>query len=159
MWDRGAYDRLKAQFPEDVLALEESRGEVSIRVRPTAIRDVCKFLKEAPDLSYDMLVDLCGVDYLGREERFEVVYLLHSMKGNRRLRLKVGLREGESVPSLCPLWKGADWLEREVFDMFGVRFEGHPDLRRILTWEGYPHHPLRKDFPVEGYDEIGRAHV
>lgn len=150
MWDRGAYERLKVQFPDDVLALEESRGEISIRVSPAKIREVCKFLKE--ELAYDMLVDLCGVDYPGRQERFEIVYLLHSMKDNRRLRLKVGLKEGEAISSVCSVWKGANWLEREVYDMFGVRFEGHPALRRILTWEGYPYHPLRKDFPLEGFD-------
>ncbi len=153
MWDRGAYEKLKAQFPEAILGVEESRGEVSVRVKAEEVLKVAKFLREDPELSYDMLVDLCGVDYPEREERFEVVYLLHSMKDNRRLRLKARVREGESLPSVQEVWRAANWLEREVYDMFGVRFEGHPDLRRILTWQGFEGHPLRKDYPVEGKEE------
>ena len=150
MWDREAPERLKEKFPEAVLAVEESRGEVALRVKKEEISSLCQFLRE--ELSYDMLIDLCGVDYPSREKRFEVVYLLHSMKGQRRLRLKASLAEGEAIASVEGIWKAAGWLEREVYDMFGVKFEGHSDLRRILTWEGFQGHPLRKDFPVEGED-------
>ena len=132
MWDREAPERLKEKFPEAVLAVEESRGEVALRVKKEEISSLCQFLRE--ELSYDMLIDLCGVDYPSREKRFEVVYLLHSMKGQRRLRLKASLAEGEAIASVEGIWKAAGWLEREVYDMFGVKFEGHSDLRRILTW-------------------------
>lgn len=154
MWDFKAAEALKAKFPEAVTGVEESRGEVSVRVKVSELLKVCQYLKEDPDMKFDMLVDLCGVDYPEREERFKVVYLLHSMKGDRRLRLKVSLKDGEAVPSVQGIWKAANWLEREVYDMFGVRFQGHPDLRRILTWDGFEGHPLRKDYPVEGPEEF-----
>lgn len=154
MWDLNAAEVLKAKFPEAIIGVEESRGEISVRVKAPELLKVCQFLKEDPTMKFDMLVDLCGVDYPEREDRFEVVYLLHSMERNRRLRLKVALREGERVPSVQGVWKAANWLEREAYDMFGIRFEGHPDLRRILTWDGFEGHPLRKDYPVEGPEEF-----
>lgn len=153
MWDgEVAPDRLKEKFPEAILGVETCGDEVSVRVKKEEILSVCQYLRDDPDLSFDMLVDLCGVDYPERKERFEIVYLLHSMKRNRRLRLKAGVGEGEGIASVEGVWKAAGWLEREVYDMFGVRFEGHTDLRRILTWEGYEGHPLRKDFPLRGED-------
>ena len=109
---------------------------------------ICKFLRNKPELRYDLLVDLTGVDYIGREQRFEVVYHFFSMKKNHRLRLKVRLEAADPVaPSLTGLWPVADWFEREVWDMFGIRFKGHPDLRRILMYEEFEGHPLRKDYP------------
>jgi NADH-quinone oxidoreductase subunit C len=99
-----------------------------------------------------MLADLCGVDYFPQAPRFEVVYLLYSFKNNHRLRVKIKVGEGESVLSVESIWKAADWLEREAYDLFGISFANHPDLRRILLWDGYEGHPLRKDFPVEGPD-------
>jgi NADH-quinone oxidoreductase subunit C len=99
-----------------------------------------------------MLTDLCGVDFFPAQPRFEVVYLLYSMKAQQRLRLKIRVGESESVSSVESIWKAADWLEREVYDLFGITFDNHPDLRRILLWDGYEGYPLRKDFPVEGPD-------
>ncbi|NTU60455.1 MAG: NADH-quinone oxidoreductase subunit C, partial [Deltaproteobacteria bacterium] len=101
-------------------------------------------------LGFEMLTDLTAVDYLPREPRFEVVYLLYSFQHNERLFLKVPLAENETVPTVEGVWKAANWLEREVYDLFGVIFENHSDLRRILLWDGYVGHPLRKDFPLHG---------
>jgi len=126
-------------------------GELVLQVARGEIREVCQSLAE--DYGYRLLVDLCGVDYPSREnERFEVVYLVHNLEENRRIRLRVRVPEGEEVPSVCGVWRGADWCEREVFDMFGIRFADHPDMTRILMWEGFHGHPLRKDFPIEGID-------
>ncbi|MCB1127747.1 MAG: NADH-quinone oxidoreductase subunit C, partial [Verrucomicrobiae bacterium] len=116
---------------------------------PERIAEVCKAAKET--LGFDFLVDLTGVDHLDGGRRWGVVYELMGTGHGVHLRLKtaVGEEVGE-VPSVCGVWRGADWHEREAFDMFGIRFRGHPDLRRILMWEGYPYHPLRKDFPLAG---------
>jgi NADH-quinone oxidoreductase subunit C len=98
------------------------------------------------------MVDICGADYPKREPRFDVVYHLYSFEANRRVRLKVTTDEATPVPTVCGVWRVANWPEREVYDMFGVRFAGHPDMTRILLWEGFNGYPLRKDFPVEGID-------
>ena len=141
--------RLQEKFPDAIPDGSAFRGEVTLRVRAEEILPVCRFLHDA--LRYNFLTDLCGVDHYPREPRFEIVYLLCAMETRERLRLKVALEgAGPWVASVISVWKSADWMEREVFDMFGVRFEGHPDLRRILTppdWEGYP---LRKDYPLRG---------
>ena len=137
-------------------AVESVRGagdELTVRVRREAIAEVCAALKG--EQGFTALVDLCGVDFPGREPRFEVVY--HLLKpalvdpaAARRLRLKVAAGEGAPVPSVTSVWRAADACEREVWDLFGLRFEGHPELSRILLWEGFAGHPLRKDFPLEG---------
>ena len=117
----------------------------------TAIAEVCASLKR--DLGYRMVEDLCGVHYPDREgAEFEVVYHLFNIDESRRVRLKVAAAEGESVPSVTPIYRGMNWLEREAYDMYGIRFDGHPDMTRILLWEGFNGYPLRKDFPVEGID-------
>jgi NADH-quinone oxidoreductase subunit C len=132
-----------------VVAATEFLGQTTIEVAPEKLVDVCRHLKETESFTY--LVDLTAVDWKERSPRFDVILWMHSMKrGNERLRLKV--KVGESCPSATSVWKAANWMEREVFDLFGIRFEGHPDMRRILTWDGFLGHPLRKDFPIEGID-------
>ena len=140
--------RLKEEFPESILEVAEFREELTIVVRGEDIVPLCGFLRDNPGFSFNFLSDLCGVDRLGRKPRFDVVYHLYSLDKNHRLRLKVKVEEGESTPSVTSVWNTANWHEREVFDMFGIRFDGHPDLRRILMPEGWEGLPLRKDFPL-----------
>ncbi len=147
-----AVKKLEEKFPSSILEEETFRGEVTVTVPKKDVYEICKFLYFEPDLQYQMLIDLCGVDFFPESPRFEVVYLLYSMKNQQRLRLKIKIGENESVSSVESIWKAADWLEREVYDLFGITFDNHPDLRRILLWDGYEGHPLRKDFPVEGPD-------
>ena len=141
---------LREDFPGAVQEAVSFEDEVTITVDREAIIPICRFLKEEPELRYDFLADLCGVDWWGkREPRFEVVYNLYSIARADRIRVKIRVPEGVEVPSVTGVWPTANWHEREVFDMFGLRFMGHPDLQRILMpddWEGYP---LRKDYPVE----------
>jgi NADH/F420H2 dehydrogenase subunit C len=143
-------EALRARFPDAVLAVAEFRNELTVTVPAARIAEIARFLKEDPGTSCEMLTDVTAVHYLEGEHEHEVIYQIHSLSKNHRLRLKVGLRPGETVPSVTPVWRGANWLEREVFDLVGVRFSGHPDLRRIIMPEDYPDHPLRKDFDVEG---------
>ncbi|MGB8656711.1 MAG: NADH-quinone oxidoreductase subunit C [Candidatus Zixiibacteriota bacterium] len=140
--------KLKERFPDSVLDIAEFRNDLTIVVKKEDILPICTFLRDDPQLSFSFLSDLCGVDYLGRRWRFEVVYHLYSLDKNHRVRLKVRVEEGEQVPSISSVWNNADWFEREVFDMFGVRFDSHPDLRRIIMPEDWVGHPLRKDFPL-----------
>lgn len=142
--------KLKEEFPAAVLDTVSFRGEETAVVRKEAILPICRFLARDPALSFDFLTDICGCDYPGREKRFEVVYHLYSMRRNTRLRLKAAVAEGEALSTVESVWKAASWFEREAYDMFGVTFEGHHDLRRLLTWDGYQGHPLRKDFPTRG---------
>lgn len=140
---------LAGAVPGSVLEAYEFVGEATVRVDPAKLVEVCRHLKEVEGFTY--LVDLTAVDWKERDPRFDVLLLLHSFsRGQERLRLKAAV--GESCPSVTGVWLTANWMEREVFDMYGVRFDGHPDLRRILTWDGFQGHPLRKDFPVEGID-------
>lgn len=140
---------LAAAVPGAVLEAYEFVGETTVKVAPEKLVEACRHLRDTEGFTY--LVDLTAVDWKERDPRFDVLLLLHSFsRGQERLRLKVGV--GESCPSVTGVWLTANWMEREVFDMYGVRFEGHPDLRRILTWDGFQGHPLRKDFPVEGID-------
>ena len=115
------------------------------------LRDVLRFMKDEPDLAFSMLIDLFAIDSLGKEPRFEVVYLLNSLKLKERLVVKIRLKDGEAAPTVSDLFRAAEWLEREAFDMFGLRFDDHPDLRRILMMEDFDGYPLRKDFPTEGF--------
>jgi NADH-quinone oxidoreductase subunit C len=112
-----------------------------------------KFLKKDEMLSFDLISDVTAVDYPGRTPRFDVVYHIFSIKNGQRIRVKVPVGDGEGVESVTCVWRGAEWLEREVYDMFGVTFYNHPDLRRILMEEDFKYHPLRKDFPLEGIEE------
>ena len=144
-------DKIKIKFPEGVLGAFTFREEITLQVRPEDILSLCRFLHDEPDLAFTFLVDLCGVDHLPREPRFDVVYHLRSLQTKDLIRLKISLPgSSPQVSSVVSVWKGADWMEREAFDMFGITFNGHPDLRRILLtpeWEGYP---LRKDYPLRG---------
>jgi NADH-quinone oxidoreductase subunit C len=134
-----------------LLEAVELAGQVSLTVAPERLLDLCRTCKEK--LSYTFLVDLTAVDWKERPEgRFDVVYWLHRFTDSARVRLKVRVAEGAAAPSVTGVWKTANWMEREVFDMFGIAFDGHPNLERILTWDGFSGHPLRKDFPVEGID-------
>ena len=146
--------KIAKKLPEAVLATGGFRNENTLQIRPEDILAVCRFLRDEPELAFDYLVDLCGADHLPREPRFEVIYHLRSFKTKELLRLKVSLPGPEPrVSSVFSVWKAADWMEREAFDLFGIVFEGHPDLRRILLtpeWDGYP---LRKDYPLRGKEE------
>jgi len=145
-------EKIKGIFPEEVLAVSEFRGQVSVTLRKNRIRDIARFLHDDPDLYFDYLIDVCGVDYLGKKgKRFEVVYQLYSIRHRHALRLKAEVSEDDpTIDSVMPVWVGANWHERETFDLFGIRFKGHPDLRRILLPEDWEGHPLRKDYPVQG---------
>jgi NADH-quinone oxidoreductase subunit C len=137
------------RFPNKVSGLVEFRGESSLYVSKDALHEVAAYCKD--ELGFDYLIDVSSVDHFGEEPRFEVVYELSILESSTHLRLKTKVSEDEpTVATVSDLWPTADWHEREVFDMMGIRFDGHPDLRRILMWEGYPYHPLRKDFPLEG---------
>jgi len=144
--------KLKEKFLDSILEVTSFRGEVTVTVSKGEIFEICKFLHSDYDLQYRLLTDLCGLDFFPQTPRFGVVYLLYSMKSNQRLRVKTRVGETESIPSVESLWKVANWYEREVYDLFGITFDNHPDLRRIMLWDGYEGHPLRKDFPVEGPD-------
>ena len=149
MTPQTAIDRLKAQYREAISAPVEFRGEFTITVPREKIAAICQFLKTECD--FDMLTDLSGVDNYGEDPRYEVDYLLYSLEHRCRLRLKVPVSEEDMiVDSVTSVWGGANWHEREAFDMFGIRFRNHPNLKRIIMWEGYPYYPLRKDFPLAG---------
>lgn len=142
-------EKLRTRFGHAVQNVIEFRGELTAELPRERIVEVCRFLKD--ECGYDMLTDLSGVDNYGEHPRYEVDYLLYSFAHRCRVRLKVRLPEEDmTVDSVATVWRTADWHEREAFDMFGIRFKGHPNLKRILMWEGYPHHPLRKDFPLAG---------
>jgi NADH-quinone oxidoreductase subunit C len=130
------------------------RGELTLRVQAGAIGRVLTYLRDQPNCQFKMLVDLCGVDYPEREQRFEVVYHLLSLKHNQRIRVKVATDEATPVPSVTGVFGSASWYEREVWDMYGIYFADHPDLRRLLTDYGFEGHPMRKDFPQTGYVEV-----
>ena len=147
----GLVERLKEKFPQAVEEMIYFRDEHTVRIGKEHLLEVSRFLKEDPEYGFNFLSDLCGVDYRGREPRFEVVYHLYSLKHKHRLRMKVALSEGDlTIPSVTSVWKTANWHERECFDLVGIVFTGHPDMRRILTPEGFTDHPLRKDFPLRG---------
>lgn len=134
-----------------ILAKREFRGETTLIVRREDIVEICRFCKES--LGFDYLIDIASVDNFGEEPRFEMVYELSSIATNDHLRLKLSVSEDEpSVATVSGIWPSANWHEREAFDMMGISFTGHPDLRRILMWDGYPHFPLRKDFPLAGIE-------
>jgi NADH dehydrogenase I D subunit len=143
-------DRLQERFPDDVLSVDTYRGDASASVRAEHILDVARFLKDDPSLRFDLPVDVTAVDYIGREPRFEVVYHFYSTTHHHRLRVKARVpQDNPTIASVTPVWVGANWLERETYDMYGIRFAGHPDLRRIYLWDEFEGHPLRKDYPKE----------
>jgi NADH-quinone oxidoreductase subunit C len=143
-------NKLRAQFGDALSEPSEFRGEVTLKLSDAnRIAEMCAFAKQS--LGFDYLVDISSVDNYGDDPRFTIVYELYSYTHRTHLRLKTDVSEEVcELPTVIGVWKTADWHEREIYDMMGVRFRGHPDLRRILMWEGYPHFPLRKDFPLAG---------
>jgi NADH-quinone oxidoreductase subunit C len=147
-------DHLAASFPGDIEATTVVYGELVAEVKRASIGRLLAFLRDDAQCKFTVLVDICGVDHPERPERFDVVYNLLSLRFNRRIRLKVKTDEEKPVPSATGLYSAAGWYEREAWDLFGIYFSDHPDLRRILTDYGFEGHPLRKDFPLTGYVEL-----
>ncbi|WP_282094516.1 NADH-quinone oxidoreductase subunit C [Epibacterium ulvae] len=145
---------IEAKRPDCVIAWDIAFGELNIDVKPSNIVDLVEFLTTDAACKFSSLVDITAVDYPERAKRFDVVYHFLSMYQNQRIRLRAALREDEMIPSLVDVHPSANWFEREVFDMFGILFTGHPDLRRLLTDYGFRGYPLRKDFPTTGYTEV-----
>ncbi len=146
-------DHIAAKLGDDVLKVELKLGELMVGVRRPAIVKVLTFLRDDTSCAFEQLTDVTAVDWPEREERLEVVYNLLSYKHNRRIRVKLTTDEDTPVPSAVPVYSAANWFERETWDLFGVFFSDHPDLRRILTDYGFEGHPFRKDFPLTGYVE------
>jgi len=144
---------MAGRFGTAVEQVELAYGELNITVKSAAVAEALVFLRDNVQCQFEALIDISGVDYPEREKRFTVVYHLLSPRQNLRLRLKACVAEGEPLSSACAVFAGAEWYEREVYDMFGVYFDGHPDMRRILTDYGFQGHPLRKDFPTVGFVE------
>ncbi|HMO68755.1 MAG TPA: NADH-quinone oxidoreductase subunit C [Novosphingobium sp.] len=150
--NKGVREALVAALGASVLASKEEHGEIVLTVARDAIEDALRALRDAHD--YQQLMEIAGVDYPQRAERFEVVYMLLSVTKNHRIMVKVNAAEDTPVPTVTTLWPVAGWLEREVYDLYGVVFAGNPDLRRILTDYGFEGHPFRKDFPLTGHVEL-----
>ena len=147
-------DYVVAAMPQYVLGVDLRDGELVVTASGDGIVKVMSFLRDDSNCLFKQLVDLCGVDYPDREMRYEVVYNLLSMSQNHRVRVKVAAGEGMPVPSISSVFSAAGWYEREAWDLYGIFFSNHPDLRRILTDYGFEGHPLRKDFPLTGYVEL-----
>ena len=143
-------NKIKAQFGDLISEPADFRGEVTVKLADAEqITAVCEVAKG--QLGFDYLVDISSVDNYGDDPRWTIIYHLRGLRHGNELRIKTGVSEEKSeLPSVLPVWRTANWHEREIYDMMGLRFTGHPDLRRILMWEGYPYHPLRKDFPLAG---------
>jgi len=150
--DLGEY--IAGHLPAEVLETDLALGELAITAKREAIVKVLTFLRDDVSCRFKLLVDVCGVDYPDREPRFDVVYNLLSLSHNNRIRVKVATDEDSPVPSVTGVFSAANWFERETWDLFGVYFSDHPDLRRILTDYGFEGHPMRKDFPLTGYVEV-----
>jgi len=140
---------LRENHPDGILDTLLPKGDATAVIRPEFLTKIMDFLKNDSRLLFNILVDITAVDYYERKPRFDVVYHLLSLSFNRRLRVKLPIAEGKPVESLTPMYKCANWLEREVWDMFGIPFSGHPDLKRILMYDGFEGHPLRKDYPIK----------
>jgi NADH-quinone oxidoreductase subunit C len=152
--DEGVIEATRAALGDALLDVKDAVGEITLTVRRESVVDVCRALRDTPGLEYQQLMEIAGVDYPERPERFEVNYQLLSLTKNRRIRVKVLTDEASPVPSVTGLWPVAGWLEREVYDFYGVTFSGNADLRRILTDYGFEGYPLRKDFPLTGHVEL-----
>ncbi len=161
----GIAEKIKEKFAEEVKEIIEFRGQVSVVLKKDRIKEIMQYLHGDPELNFNFLEDLCGVDYFGKKEpRFEVVYHLYSFEHRHMIRLKAEVAEDDaSIDSVVGIWAGANWHERECFDLFGITFNGHPDLRRVLLPEDWEGHPLRKDYPLRsdlgekewrGYKEV-----
>ena len=147
-------DYIAGQLPDEVLGAEPSLGELMVSAKPEGIVRVLSFLRDDVNCRFKQLMDVCGVDYPDRDPRFEIVYNLLSLTNNNRIRVKVRTNDETPVPSVTDIFSAANWWEREVWDLYGIYFSGHPDLRRILSDYGFEGHPLRKDFPLTGYVEM-----
>lgn len=145
-------DRIKQQFGDAITEAVATYGQQIIGIKKASYLDLCRFLHDDEEFPFDLCSDLTALHWPDRAEQFDVVLQLYSVSKVRRLRVKVAIAEGEACPSVVSIWAGANWMEREVYDMFGIRFDGHPDLRRILLPEDWPGHPLRKEYPVEYRD-------
>lgn len=145
-------EKIKEKFPDEVLEIKEFRGQVSVTLKKNRILEICRYLHSDPTLDFNYLIDLCGVDYLPKKDnRFEIVYHLYSIKRRHAIRLKAEVPENDpAIDSVTAIWAGANWHERECYDMYGIAFTGHPDLRRILMPEDWEGHPLRKDYDIKG---------
>jgi len=145
---------LKENLSEDLVSSSINFNYVNIFVKKESIKKVLLYLRDHPEYRFSQLVNLCGVDYLvSKKKRFEVVYHLLSLKWNGRISVKICVNDGDYIPTVTSIYSSAGWYEREVWDLFGINFQGHPDLRRLLTDYGFEGHPLRKDFPLSGYVE------
>ena len=147
-------DILEATRPQEVLKLESHVGELIVWTSKTGLPVLLKFLRDDQNFKFQQLLDITAVDYPAREQRFEVVYNMLSLIHNQRIRIKVAAGEDDTLPSAVSLFPSANWMEREVWDLYGIYFSDHPDLRRILTDYGFEGHPLRKDFPLTGHVEL-----
>ena len=149
-------EKIKEKFAESFVRTEEFRDQITVVIDSSAVYDVLEFLKKDREFLYEFLADMAGVDYLHLEEaeRFGIVYSLYSFLTNRRLRVKTFIPEDNpQIKTITSIWKSANWMEREIYDQFGIKFEGHPDLRRILNADYFKYHPLRKDYPLKGRGE------
>ena len=151
-------ETLKQELKTLLVETSITLGELSIFVESDSLSQVLMTVRDHKELAFRQLLDICGVDYPKRRNRFEVVYHLLSHRYNQRLRVKVSVKEGDLIPTACHLFKAANWYEREIWDLYGVGFAGHPDLRRLLTDYGFEGHPLRKDFPLTGFSEVRYDH-
>ena len=143
--------RVREAFPDQVLGHKVFRDEPYISIRKEALRDICRWLKETPGMDFDYPVEVTAVDYMGDVERFEVIHVLWSVRRSRRVILKSRVAESDcAIDTVADIWRGAGFMERETYDMYGITFTGHPDLRRIMMTDDFDGWPLRKDFPVEG---------
>ena len=147
-------DYIKASLPNDIIRIQDICGELIVAVYPEKIADVLMFLRNDGNCQFKILIDICGVDYPQRNPRFEVVYNLLSLTQNQRIRIKLLVDEEISVPTATGVYSSAGWFEREAWDLYGIIFSNHDDLRRILTDYGFEGHPLRKDFPLTGHVEV-----
>ena len=146
-------EKIKDKFLREILDINQFRDQVSVTIKRDKIIDICRYLYEDPDIRMDFLSDLCGVDYPERKSRFEIVYNLCSLKHGHRIRIKALIpADNPSIDSVVSIWSGANWHEREACDMFGIVFNGHPDLRRILMPEEWNGFPLRKNYPLQGIE-------
>jgi NADH-quinone oxidoreductase subunit C len=145
-------EQINKSLPGSIEEQTEYRDELQVYIKKEFFSELMKLLRNEKTFNYDLLLDIAGIDRLPDEPRFELVYVLFSLEHNRRLIVKLKVDISDSVPSMTGIWKSADWPEREVFDLLGINFSNHPDLRRILTWDNFDGHPLRKDFPLKGKD-------
>ena len=153
MSETALHEKIAERFGSRVLDGGAPDGMPTFLVEPNLIVEVCRFLKEDPELRFNFLADICGVDHYPEANRFEVVYHLYSIPFKMRVRLKCRAGDPPKIPTVVGVWRTANWHEREAYDMYGIQFDNHPDLRRIYMWEEFEGYPMRKDFPLRGYKD------